>query len=428
MRLKGYEARPLSSWPGRWRVLAGSEWTVAAVVLLFYGAWLAVQVPRSHDGRDFILLGRTFAQRHVAGSAIRVGPPYLNEFGYDGQFYYYIALDPVHARFYIDDPSYRYTRILYPIMARLLAFGRPALVPYTLIAVNWLALGFGTLLLAAWLRRRACSPWFALLFGLYPGLLVSLQRDLTEPLSYALVALAIYLLDVGGRWRIVWAGSSFALAALTREVSAVFAVVYGLAELVGGSRATPWYARLVRNWRRAVLLLALALMPLTLYKVFLRHWLGSAGVPSTVQPVLVPFQGLVSPWAGIGTTVEQLVEVILPALICLAVACRTLWIRSWGAEVWALLANVVLFVVLLNATSYGAIEASGRIAASVVLAALLCLPRFDRVVGNRRWLWASGLLWLSLLPFTLLGPRSYHVLHVVYLAALHLLRALAHHP
>jgi hypothetical protein len=158
MSLEGYEARPLSSWPGRWRVLAGSEWTVAAVVLLFYGAWLAVQVPRSHDGRDFILLERTVAQRHVAGSVIRVGPPYLNEFGYDGQFYYYIAFDPVHARFYIDDPSYRYTRILYPIMARLLAFGRPALIPYTLIAVNWLALGFGTQLLAAWLRRRACSP------------------------------------------------------------------------------------------------------------------------------------------------------------------------------------------------------------------------------------------------------------------------------
>ncbi len=70
---------------------------VAAAVLLFYGVVLVFLVPRSHGGLDFAWIGRTFAQRAVAGAPLKLGPPYANAGGYDGQFSYYIALDPLRA-------------------------------------------------------------------------------------------------------------------------------------------------------------------------------------------------------------------------------------------------------------------------------------------------------------------------------------------
>jgi len=44
------------------------------------------------------------------------------------------------------------------------------------------------LALAFWLKRRGLSPWFALVYGLYPGLFIAMTLDLTEPLAYARLA------------------------------------------------------------------------------------------------------------------------------------------------------------------------------------------------------------------------------------------------
>src|SRR5258707_12883358 len=75
---------------------------------------------------------------------------------------------------------------------------------------------------------------------------MAVTGDLTEPMAYALVALAVYLLDFGGRRRVLWAALCFGVAVLTRETAAVFAVVYGCALAVqgmggpsGGIPATP---------------------------------------------------------------------------------------------------------------------------------------------------------------------------------------------
>jgi len=328
-----------------------SPWAVAVTVLLFYGTWLAFAVPQSHGGRDFVLLGESYAQRAPLGSVLHMGPPYLNKLGYDGEFYYFIALDPLHARVSIDDPPYRYTRILYPLVSRLLALGQPHLIPYTLILVNWLALAGGTLALAAFLRRKRASPWFALVYGLYPGLAVSLQRDLTEPLSYGLVAVAIYLFDRGGRWRLIGAGGSFALAILAREVAAVFGVIYAVSLLLERPSSTLGLTHRGGNARRAGFLLVLALGPLALYKAALAQWLGSSGVPSAVVPVAIPFGGLLAYWPWRAGVFEQIVWVTIPALVPLLIAVRA-WRGGFrSVEAVALVVNVVLFAILLNITT-----------------------------------------------------------------------------
>lgn len=384
-----------------------SEWTVATVVLLCYGVWLAAMLPSSHGARDFIIMGRTFVRHSGVSPAIAVDDAYYRRLGahdngYDGQFCYYIALDPVNARYYVDTPGYRYTRILYPLVARLLALGQAALIPYTLLLVNLLAVAGGTLAVAAWLARRAVSPWFGLVYGFYPGLFVGLRRDLTEPVSYALVALAILLFDDGGRRRVAWAGLAFALAILTREVAAFFALLYGLSLLRLPQRLDPRAFARREVWGQAALLLALAGLPLLLYKGFLLAWLGSTGVPSELSPFQLPFHGIAVywPWAPGSQQLEEARTVILPALVCAGIGVWALWRRAWRVEVWALLVNVLVFVVLLPPYSYHQIFASSRITTGVVLAALLCLPIFDKLMGkNRWWFWVSAALWLSFLPY-----------------------------
>ena len=68
--------------------------------------------------------------------------------GYDGQFFYYMALDPQGAAPYMDLPGYRYQRIAYPMLARLIVLGRSSLIPDALLAVNLFAVVAGSAALA----------------------------------------------------------------------------------------------------------------------------------------------------------------------------------------------------------------------------------------------------------------------------------------
>jgi hypothetical protein len=103
--------------------------------------------------------------------------------GYDGQFAYQIARDPLGASHFLDVPAYRYQRILYPLIAWAWAFGQAWRVPWTLIVVNWLALVAGTWLTEEILAGRGASRWYALSYGLFGGLMMAVRLDLTEPMA-----------------------------------------------------------------------------------------------------------------------------------------------------------------------------------------------------------------------------------------------------
>ena len=402
-----------------------SPWTVAGVIALFYLLWVAAYFLAGHEIRDFIVIGRNAIQRSHASAVIQYDPTYTyrDPRGYDGQYAYFLAQDPANARYYMDYPAYRYTRIVYPLLARVAALGQPALVPYALLAVNLLAVPLGTLALATWLRRRQLSPWLALLYGLSPGIFIATAGDLTEPLAYAFVIFALYLLERRSRRSFLAACVCFALAALTRETTAVFPLVYAACILLSppnnltseahapGDTALRSFAATIRaalkaNWRRAALL-AGSLVPLVVYKLFLWAWLGSPGTPAQVRFELVPFAGLAAYWPWRGFQYVEVENVVLPALICATVAVAAL-LRLRRARrdpaVCALLANVLLFVLLLPASSYVDQFASTRIATGVLLAALLCIPVFDTLTrGRRTWLLAAAALWLVLLPLQALG-------------------------
>ncbi|HEU5438211.1 MAG TPA: hypothetical protein VFU88_02880 [Ktedonobacterales bacterium] len=403
----------------RLRTLRRSPWVVAALVAVVYCLWTAGYLLAGHSVLDVAHVGRRFALQSHASSDI-VFPPdfaFAPSAGYDGQFNYFIALDPAHAAAYIDRPSYRYTRILYPLLARAAALGQPALVPYSLLLVNALAVAGGVLVVGLWLRRKGRSPWWALLYGFSAGLFIAYQFDLAEPLAYGLAALGVYLLDFGGRRRVLWAGLAFALAALARETTLVFPLIYAALAAVPGAqrRAESAWSAL----RRAATLVALTCGPLLAYKLFLARWLGGSGLSSDLLPTAYPLKGLVISTARGVDWWQQLASVVLPAVMVGAAAAWAL-LRSTRARreagPWLVLAHVTLFVLFLGPLSYANLTASARVSVGVALAAIYCLPALGatsaampdveagqagqagRRRGWRAWTQAAvllaGLLWL----------------------------------
>lgn len=403
--------------PAHWSVVA-ARWgrtplLVAAVVVLAYGLWLAASFRSGVDVRDFVHIGRSFATRSEASRAITgaLGTyRYDGEIGYDGEMFFFIAVDPVNARYYVDYPAYRYSRIAYPLVAGVLGGFDPRVIPWTLLLVNLGMVGVGVLALAAWLRDRGASPWLAAVYGLYPGTMVGIQRDTSEIMAYGLVAVGVYLSGRSFRGRLLLAGAAFGVAVLTRETAGLFALLYAAAELLSGSG--PWRERARANWRPVALLLALSFLPYLLLKAFLYVWLGSLGLVQLFE--VVPFGGILAYWPWAPQQVEEVRTLVLPAVICGVAAALALRRGILRVEVWALLLNVVVLVVFLGPPSWVDLSSSGRITIGLALSAVMCAA----LIGRRGWFWASTALWLSPMltwvVFPTLGyylPRLQHHLH-----------------
>src|SRR6202453_1846043 len=178
----------------------------------------------------FILVGRHFATPAQLPSGVPVAPTY----GYDGQFFYRLALNPLNLRktahgITMDRP-YRYMRIGYPALTWLLSFGQHFLVPAMLVAVNIAAIGAIGYLGGVFAREGGRHALAGLLLPGYFGLITSLSRDTAEPLAAALLLGG--LLGVRSR-RPVLAGLLLAYGALTRESVMVAVAAVAIVDFIG---------------------------------------------------------------------------------------------------------------------------------------------------------------------------------------------------
>lgn len=158
--------------------------------------------------------------------------------GYDGQFYYRLALDPFTVEasdrgITFDRPAYRQQRILYPLLAWVASGGDERRAPLALVLVNVAAM-----FTIGWVGGRIArgagrhALWGAL-FAAYPGFVVSLTSDLTEIVAAALGLGALGLLRSGSDTRAVLA---LAGAALARETTVLLAIAAALALGVAAPR------------------------------------------------------------------------------------------------------------------------------------------------------------------------------------------------
>lgn len=350
------------------------------------------------DLRGFVQIGTSYVNRSNASDVIKIDPAYNypeNGIGYDGQFAYYIALDPPNARYYTGKTAYRYTRILYPMAAKFLSLGVPQWVPFMLVLANLIAVVVGTWAVAAWCRLRGISPWLALVYAFFVGQVIAFTRDLTEPLAYALVALAIYIFE---RWPTRWALSAavFALAALARETAVVFSALYAVHLLMG---ARP--PRLASG--KALLFVAIAIGPAVVWEGFIWLWLGTLGWTQGEGLAYIPFSGIWSLYPLPPDKLEVVQVVMLPGAICLGAALWLLWKKQDArrrVEVWALAANAVLFVALLPPASLLDLTGSARVILGVVLGAIYILP----LTARREWFYLCAGVWVISTAAYVLNP------------------------
>lgn len=358
------------------------------VVLLAALAYVALTLARyGGDPLAFALLGTQYSQSDPQGTQ-----------GYDGQFAYYIARDPANGWRHCDVPAYRYQRILYPLLARALALGRPEAVGWTLIALNVAALVGGTYFTGRLLAARSVSRWYALAYGLYGGLVAGLRLDLTEPLAYGLVQAALWAWEkqeAGDRGQ----GAGFHVSRFTSPVLLTLAALTKETALIA-TVGLLLYLALERRWREAVGLGVTVGLPFAIWQGVLWAWLGAPGVGAG-GAMATPFEWL--PFAGLArvATVSWsafwlLLAVegplfVLPTIWALVVAVRDLWRGRRHAWVALLLVQAAVLPFLPFSTWREPL-AMARLTVGLVAATLL----YGALRRSRRVL-AYSLLWLATL-------------------------------
>ncbi len=177
----------------------------------------------------FIVAG----SQHVVGRSLPRGVPVMAGSGYDGTFYFRMALDPAdlaRTAFGIRmDTVSRFERIGYPTLAWLVAAGQRSLVPAALVVTNVLALGalgLGGGLLARDSGRHAM--WGLALAG-YWGYLWSAGRDLTEITAAAFLVAGLYAYR---RERWLPAGALLLGAVLTKETALYVVAIIAATRIV----------------------------------------------------------------------------------------------------------------------------------------------------------------------------------------------------
>ncbi|MBN1954967.1 MAG: hypothetical protein JW900_07935 [Anaerolineae bacterium] len=357
-------------------------WTVVLLLALVY---VGITLARfDGDPLAFALVGSRYATGDPGGTQ-----------GYDGQFAYFIARDPLQGWRYCDAPSYRYQRILYPLLAWALALGQGQAVGWTLVAVNVAALTAGTWATEKLLVSRGASPWYALVYGLYGGLVAGLRLDLAEPLAVGLVQGALWLQEREKTSPAACHLSSavlLALAALAKETALVAAAGLLL------------HLALERRWREAVQLGLLVGLPFAAWQGALWAWLGEPGVGSG-GAMATPFEAI--PFMGLGRVAMEswpafwlLLAVegplfLLPTVWAVAASLRDLVRRRRHPWVTILLMQAAILPFLPFSTWREPL-AMARLASGLVAAALLYggLRRSRRILS---W----SFFWLATLALVL---------------------------
>jgi hypothetical protein len=359
---------------------------VLLLALLYVGLTLARY---GGDPMMFVLVGTRYSQGDPEGAP-----------GYDGQFAYYIARNPAKGHEFCDVPSYRYQRILYPILAWALVFGQPAAVPWTLIAINVAALTAGTYFTERLLEAHRVSRWYALAYGLYGGLMAGLRLDLTEPLAYGLVQAGLWAWEAQrSREEEQWSNRLHSTMRIPPSVLLTLAALAKETTLIAVAGLL-LYLIIERRWREAVTLALDVGVPFAAWQGILWAWLGAPGIGAGGDMATpfeaVPFWGLLTV-ASVNWRVFWILLAILgplfvlPAIWALITSVRDLWRGRRHPWVTILLLQAAVLPFLPNSTWREPL-AMARLAVGLVAATLLygALRRSKRVL-NYSFLWLATL-------------------------------------
>jgi hypothetical protein len=307
--------------------LQASKYALLAVAVVF--VWQSCHVRFNYGGEwnALFLSGERFAI--PASLAAEEIPQLADSDGYDGQFYHYIAHDPLMSKGlarYVDDPGLRWRRILVPGLAALLSAGHPSWVDTAYILVIYVFVGAGVRWLSLLAMRFQGHPAWGLCFVVIPATAISVERMTVDVAVTALTAgYAYYALNSrSGPTQFV-----LALAPLARET--------GLALLAAHAA----YSLAARRWRELTATIVCGL-PLFAWAVYVASmtspstsgWLSLGRLTRTIG---LPFSGLITrsiailplPVTGSQALVAMLLDYagIVGAWIALVQSVILLWPR-----------------------------------------------------------------------------------------------------
>jgi len=282
--LKNTFSRPLG-----WAFASVAAVGLAIILVTLVRVWLP-----GYGLTRLIDAGRELNRRGTA--VYRATPKYMdpypgNRWGFDGQYYAEIALDPFlrdpQFKIAIDNPPYRAHRILLPFLAWIGGLGRPYWILNVYTVLNPLFwLGYVAILFVLFRPYgwRGLAGFAAML--LTCGIIESMYRSLTDFPAFVLMTLAAMIGGTGG-------AGVLALAALAREVN-----IFGFSGLA--VLEPPWGKALKRN----IVLGLIAAGPMLLWFAYV-GWrlrtgasLAGAGFGFSPQAVIARFQDAVSGMVG----------------------------------------------------------------------------------------------------------------------------------
>lgn len=183
--------------------------------------------------------------------------------GYDGQFYYRLALNPFTLKqeefgITIDIPSYRQQRIIYPFLTWIFSLGEKEFVPATLLIINFVALVMIGFIGGHFAKSLKLHSLWGLVFVIHPGFPYTFSRDLTEILQAFFLLSALLFIKTH---RYLNTALLLTLAILTRETALVVAISLLLTFksryfLIPVVCYVIWQLVLFLNWGQAPILLA----------------------------------------------------------------------------------------------------------------------------------------------------------------------------
>lgn len=267
--------------------------TAVIVVGAAYVVYLCIRLMAlGWDASGFIAAGDQYVDTSKTPEQVKVQ---ANSPGYDGQFYYALAIEPwsddnERDGVALDKPAYRQQRILYPLIVSALTLGNEHWAPEGLILVNLLAILVGAYLGTRFVAGRK-GVLLGIAVGLYPGFLLSTTRDLAEPLAGALIIGS--LLSVRKR-RFAWATLLLTMAVLTRETT--------LAVALAAAGVWTWQS-VTRSKQRDVPLLFF-LTPIGVWiawQLLLLSDTGTVAVASGGNNLTLPFSGILRAFSEVQT-------------------------------------------------------------------------------------------------------------------------------
>lgn len=292
---------------------------VATVYLLFIVVRLA---NHDFDSSYFVTAGDRFCNSDLVPNDLSV---LKNSDGYDGQFYYRIALHPfsfqkIYFGITLDVPAYRHQRIIYPMVVWAFSMGQTFLIPIVMIIVNYIALCLMAWVGASLLQSMNKHALWALAIPFYPGFLLTLARDLTEIVAVLFMLMSLLCIR---KAKPIYATLFLTLAVFTKETTLLVAGAAGLVWFVGFWRFS--FNQTIKWYTFSVPILIYAI-----WQMVLLHFWGELALQSGSPNLGIPFSGLIHFFQNLQPfqTTSQLIGLIELCFIGMFSSCVFYALRS----------------------------------------------------------------------------------------------------